>query len=119
MEVFGLQLNVSDIDLAASFYCNSLGFEVENKSFLPELLHIRKNSVRIILYKVSEVAPQPANDDPRFVLNMETANLQEEVERLKKLDVHFLTPDVQHCPASSYVTVLDPFDNAIDIVQLR
>ena len=117
MNVFGLQLNVWDFDAAKSFYCDALGFEVENETHLPEILHLKNDGFRIILYKVEQAFNTEVS--PRFVLNIETKSLSKEVERLKNMGFHFETETIQYCPVADYIEVLDPFGNAIDLVQLR
>lgn len=117
MKVFGLQLNVWDFDAAISFYCDALGFEIENKEFLPEILHIKKDGFRIILYKIEKALNM--EEIPRFVLNIETSFLSKDVERLKGMGVRFLMEDIQYCPVADYIEIVDPFENVIDIVQLH
>ncbi len=116
MKVFGLQLNVWDFDAAKSFYCDALGFEIENETFLPEILHVKKGDFRIIFYKIEKSENTESN--ARFVLNIETDSIVEDVEKLKSKGVRFVTEEIQYCPVADYVEILDPFDNVIDIVKL-
>jgi catechol 2,3-dioxygenase-like lactoylglutathione lyase family enzyme len=117
MKVFGLQLNVWDFDAAIAFYCDALGFEIENETFLPEILHIKKDDFRIIFYKVEKTSSM--DEIPRFVLNIETDFLSRDVERLKNMGIRFVMEDIQYCPVADYIEIVDPFKNVIDLVQLR
>lgn len=117
MKVFGLQLNVWDFDAAIEFYCNALGFEIENESYLPEILHVKKDGFRIIFYKIDEVLLE--ENLPHFLIDLETNNIQKEVDKLKSIGIKFLSEEIQQHPIADYIEVLDPFKNVINIVQLR
>ena len=117
MKVFGLQLNVWDFDAAIEFYCDALGFEIENESYLPGILHIKKYDFRIIFYKIEKILS--IGNIPRHVLNIETENLSRDVDRLKGMGVRFMMENVQYCPVADYIEITDPFENIIDLVQLH
>lgn len=117
MKVFGLQLNVWDFDAAIAFYCDALGFEIENDAHLPEILHIKKGDFRIVFYKINDVLSEESL--PHFILDFETNDIKGDVERLKNIGVDFLSEEIQQHPIADYIEMLDPFKNVINIVQLR
>ncbi|CCN72241.1 hypothetical protein VIBNISFn118_530026 [Vibrio nigripulchritudo SFn118] len=49
---------------------------------------------------------------------MEIQSTQEGWDCFQRLGVTLVSPDVQTCPAAHYLTILDPFGNAIDILQM-
>ena len=67
-----------------------------------------------------DLPEQDQDTTPHYVLNLETDNLAAEMARLQQhADVRIMTPEIQQCSVASYISVLDPFNNSIHIVQLH
>jgi predicted enzyme related to lactoylglutathione lyase len=112
---------VNDVDLAVSFYRDSLGFTLQQQ-FGQAMAIVAKNDLQLWLAGPVSSAAQPMPDGikpqpggwSRFVLQVE--DLQTLVSDLKKQGVHFRN-SITRGPGGAQIICEDPSGNAIELFQ--
>ena len=114
---------VNDIDAAVSFFSQYLGFEVKPGA-TPNFAMLTRGHLELILSTPFGPggAAKPMSDGRkaapggwnRIILNVE--DLQHEVERLRRAQLHFRS-DILKGPGGSEILLDDPSGNSVELFQ--
>lgn len=114
---------VSDVAAAKAFYTDKLGFKVDY-SAVPVFAALSRGGLQLLLSPTSGPGgasqPMPNGERPapggwtRIVINV--ADLQAEVERLRKLGVHFRN-DIVTGVGGKEILLDDPSGNPVELFQ--
>lgn len=114
---------VNDLDPAVKFYTTYLGFHVERQS-KPNFAMLDRGNLELVLSTPfgpgGSAKPMPDGRRPepggwnRIIINV--GDLQSEVSRLKKADLHFRN-DIVSGPGGSEILLDDPSGNPIELFQ--
>ena len=117
-KVSAVQINVHDIDSAIRFYCEVLGFEIENREHYPKVISLKHEGVLLLLSQAEVPTrvdyPKQAQTLLNFRVNEDLCSL---VARLKKKGVAFLAEAPSPCPVGRFIPFVDPSGNVHELVE--
>jgi len=113
-----IQINVTDMDKAIEFYCDKLGFEIATKEFYPELVSI-KHEPYLILCKVEKPIVIDYPNMAQTLLNIQTDNLLDSMERLRSQGVEWLQDEPKKCPVGIVAAFRDPSGNVHEMIEFQ
>lgn len=112
-----VQINVTDMDAAMSFYCDVLGFGLESKKYYPSIIRLSSDNFYFILNLVSRPAAIDYPNMAQIMINIETPNIDETLSHLKSRNVDLIHQTPEICPAGRYAAFRDPFGNVLELIQ--
>lgn len=123
MNTVRVRYMVNELDPAVSFYTNYLGFQVKQQA-KPNFAMLTRGNLELILSTnfgpggAAKAMLDGRKAEPggwnRIILNVD--NLQAEVERLRKANLHFRN-DIATGPGGSEILVDDPSGNPVELFQ--
>ncbi len=105
---------VNDLAAAKQFYCDVLGFEVEQE-FGDCIVQLKNNGVPFILQKIENGYPE----NTTHVLNISVGNLMDRMKELRGKGVEFLHSEPQACPVGIYAGLKDPEGNLLELLEFQ
>jgi len=112
-----VQLHASDMDTPLDFYAGTLGFSVASRELYPEIVKLRHEALPIVLYRVEAVSALPYRSAGQTIINIETDDLQRELDRLLALGVEVIHHTPVPCPVGVYAGIRDPFGNILELLE--
>ena len=115
---------VVDVPASVRFYTTLLGFTVEHDAS-PAFAAVTRDGVRLLLSGDGSSGKRPLADGREQApggwnrLNIEVADLDAEVARLRAAGVPFRTTNIVTGPGGSQVILDDPSGNAVELFQSR
>lgn len=110
---------VDDIDKAKEFYCDTLGFEVENTYDDGCIIQLKSEGPTVILEKVDKPANTVYPGESQVVLCVSTDNLEKRSEELKAKGVNFLSEGPQPFAAGRFMAMKDPAGNTLELLEFK
>ena len=110
---------VDDIDKAKEFYCDALGFEVENTYNDGCIIQLKSDGPTVILEKVDKPANVVYPGGSQVVLCVATDNIEKTSKEYKKKGVDFLHDAPQPFVAGLVMAMKDPAGNVLELLQFN
>ncbi len=110
---------VDDIDKAKEFYCDTLGFEVENTYDDGCIIQLKSEGPTVILEKVDKPANPVYPGGSQVVLCVATDNIEKRFKELKAKGVNFLSDGPQPFPAGRFMAMKDPAGNTLELLEFK
>ena len=120
----GVRYMIDDVPKAIEFYTTLLGFTLELDAS-PAFAAVSRAGVRLLLSGEGSSGKRPLADGRRQVpggwnrLHLQVADLESEVERLRRAGVPFRTNGIVTGPGGAQVIIDDPSGNPIELFQPR
>lgn len=114
-----VQINVTDMDEATDFYCNKIGFKINNREYYPQLLSLENSGVYFILSKVEKSAVINYPVEAGTMINIEVSDLEKSIKELKSKGVEFIHSTPQKCPVGIYAAIKDPSGNVMELLEFQ
>jgi catechol 2,3-dioxygenase-like lactoylglutathione lyase family enzyme len=112
----GVKLNVEDMEKALSFYCDRLGFEVEDRAGYPQQVTLKTGErIKLILQRVKQLLPRAANET-RATITLQVNDLDEAIARMKAKGVRFASTEKRTEGVGQAISILDPFGRVISLM---
>jgi catechol 2,3-dioxygenase-like lactoylglutathione lyase family enzyme len=111
-----LKINVENIDRALSFYAETLGFEVADRSHYPQEVTLKTDdNFRLVLHKVAHVR-RAAATDTQVGLTIQVNDLDQAIARMKSLNVRFGDDKPRKEAVGNAITIFDPFGMRVSMM---
>ena len=110
---------VDDIDRAKEFYCDILGFTVENSYEDGCILQLKSNGPTIILEKVDRPSTAMYPGGSQIVLCVSTDDIVKTSKKYKEMGVNFLHDDPEPFVAGQFMAMRDPAGNVLELIKFR
>ena len=110
---------VDDIDKAKEFYCDALGFEIENSYEDGCILQMKSEGPTIIVEKTDKPSKAVYPGGSQVVLCVATDNIEKTSEEFRKKGVNFLHDRPQLFVAGQFMAMKDPAGNVLELIQFR
>ena len=110
-----LQINVTDVARAKSFYCGLLGFKCKEE--YDDILVLEHEGPDLVIHRVSRPASIAYPDACQTLLVFETRNIDDEVARLKEKGVEFIQQAPVTATPGRYIGFRDPFGNVHELLE--
>lgn len=114
-----IQVNVTDMERAIEFYCDTIGFEVSSKEYYPAIVSLKHEPIPFILNLVEKPVEIDYPRQAQSLLNIQTESLATAMEVLKAKGVEFVHDTPQPCPVGVYAAFRDPFGNVHELLEFR
>lgn len=117
--IYNTGFNVVDMEAAASFYVEKLGFEVFSEDYLPAALPLKHsdNSFAFMLHYKNEMqqARPSYPKQAQTLLMFETKQLERSIAILKTKGITFLSDEIQSNSRGKYIAFKDPSGNISEL----
>ncbi|TVX94035.1 VOC family protein [Paenibacillus agilis] len=113
-----ISIYVSDMEVAKEFYCEKLGFEI-SEEYDAVTVGLKHDGITIVLCKTERTTAASYPDTAQVVLGLETENLLSKMKQLTDKGVAMIYDEPQPCPPGYYNAFLDPFGNAIELLEFN
>ena len=110
---------VDDIDKAKEFYCDALGFEIENTYDDGCIVQLKGDGPTVILEKVDNPSKAVYPGGSQVVLCVATDNIEKTSEEFKTKGVNFLHDGPQPFVAGRFMAMKDPAGNTLELIEFR
>jgi len=110
---------VDDIDKAKEFYCDALGFEVENTYNDGCIIQLKSDGPTVILEKVVKPANAVYPGGSQVVLCVATDNIEKTSKEFREKGVNFLHDGPQPFVAGRFMAMKDPAGNILELLQFK
>jgi lactoylglutathione lyase len=108
---------VDDIDKAKKFYCDALGFEIENTYDDGCIIQLKSDGPTVILEKVDKPANAVYPGGSQVVLCVATDNIEKTSKELKNKGVNFLQDEPGPFAAGRFMAMKDPAGNILELLE--
>jgi len=105
---------VDDIKKAEEFYCNQLGYEIEER-YGATIIELKTDGVPIVLDEIQGAYPEK----PCTAMGIRTENLEAEIERLKSNGVDLIFDTPQPFPVGRFTAFRDHLGNLIELLEFN
>ncbi|HET9373651.1 MAG TPA: VOC family protein, partial [Chthoniobacterales bacterium] len=115
---------VDDVAAAADFYTKYLGFAVEQNA-APAFAAVTRGNLRLLLSGEKSSGRRALPDGTKPVpggwnrIELQVANLEAEVARLRAVGVKFRRDDIVTGPGGSQAWLVDPSGNLVELFQAK
>jgi len=115
---------VDDVAAAADFYTKYLGFAVEQNA-APAFAAVTRGNLRLLLSGEKSSGRRALPDGAKPVpggwnrIELQVANLEAEVARLRAVGVKFRRDDIVTGPGGSQAWLVDPSGNLVELFQAK
>lgn len=110
---------VDDIDKAKEFYCDILGFEIENTYENGCILQMKSEGPTIIVEKAERPSHAVYPDGSQIVLRIATDDIEKTSRNFKREGVNFIHDDPQPFVAGQFMAMRDPAGNVLELIQFN
>ena len=111
-----IQTFVTCLETSVDFYSNKLGFVLKEKTEEWAIFDLNGLEFVIMSGATSRDATFAYGKKPSTVLCLETQEIEKTVEKLKKMDIEFVT-EIQTVPCGKYVAFKDPDGNFLELIE--
>ncbi|PCJ52293.1 MAG: hypothetical protein COA79_24505 [Planctomycetota bacterium] len=120
-----IQINITDLEIAKSFYGETLGFEIDHEKSLDGVCLLKSDGdIPILLYPVPQKSNSQYGENAGPVLVIEVADIFKVYKDWKKKDVQFIPvpwsedeTGIGGCPFGLFIAFKDPDGNVHEILQ--
>ncbi len=110
---------VDDIDKAKEFYCDALGFEVENTYNDGCIIQLKNDGPTVILEKVDKPANVVYPGGSQVVLCVATDNIEKTAKEFREKGINFVHDEPQPFVAGRFMAMKDPAGNVLELLQFK
>ena len=110
---------VDDMDKAVEFYCDKLGFKEAQRYDDGCIVRLENEGPPVILEKVDKTTKIEYPGYSQIVLGVETNNIEQTSEDLKKKGVELLHDKPQPFVAGFVMAMRDPSGNVLELLQFH
>jgi len=110
---------VDDVDKAREFYCDTLGFEVENTYEDGCIIQLKSEGPTVILEKVDNPSKAVYPGGSQVVLCVATDNIEKTSEEFRAKGVSFIHDGPQPFVAGRFMAMKDPAGNTLELLEFR
>ncbi|MFW9910152.1 MAG: VOC family protein, partial [Candidatus Thorarchaeota archaeon] len=110
---------VHDMDSALDFYCTKLGFKEIERYNNGCIVRLENSGPAVILEEVAHSNDSKYPGFSQVVLGIETDNIKETSDRLRKAGVTFLHKEPEEFVAGHVMAMKDPSGNVLELLQFR
>jgi lactoylglutathione lyase len=111
-------LLVPDLRAARRFYCDVLGFAVEQE-FGSDLVQLKHAACALLLSRCEQASAPAYPTTAQIALGIAVPDLDAELRRLRALEVPFVIDTPQEFPAGRFFAVRDPGGNVIEVLEFH
>lgn len=108
---------VDDIDKAKEFYCNALGFEVENTYNDGCIIQLKSEGPTVILEQTEKPAKAVYPGGSQVVLCVATDDIEKKSKELKDKGINFIHDGPQPFVAGRFMAMRDPAGNTLELLE--
>jgi len=108
---------VDDISEAVMFYCDKLGFEIQNQYNDGYIVMLKNEGPRLILEQVENPSEKKIPGYSQIVICIATDDIIAKSTELKKMGVEFLFDQPMPFTAGKYMIMNDPAGNIIELLE--
>ena len=113
-----LTVLVPDLAAARRFYCDLLGFAVEQE-FGPDLLQLSQAGCAVLLSRCDRVSAPDYPAAAQVALGIAVPDLAASLAKMRASDVPLVFAEPQEFPAGRFFAVRDPAGNVIEFLQFH
>ncbi|MFW9811091.1 MAG: VOC family protein [Candidatus Thorarchaeota archaeon] len=110
---------VDDIDKAREFYCDILGFEIENTYDDGCIIQLKSDGPTVIIEKVENPSKAVYPGSSQVVLCVSTDNIERTSEEFRAKGVNFLHDGPQPFVAGQFMAMKDPSGNTLELLEFK
>lgn len=111
-----LKINVDDMEKAVSFYCDKLGFQIEDRKDYPKQVILKTGErIQLILNKVEKLRKAGATDT-QVGLTLQVNDLDQAIIRMKAAGVEFADNERRKEGVGYAISIRDPFGRRISLM---
>ncbi|MFW9927524.1 MAG: VOC family protein [Candidatus Thorarchaeota archaeon] len=110
---------VDDIDKAREFYCDTLGFDVENTYDDGCIIQLKSDGPTVILEEVDKPSNAVYPGVSQVVLCVATDNIEKTSEEFRAKGVNFLHDGPQPFVAGRFMAMKDPAGNTLELLEFK
>jgi predicted enzyme related to lactoylglutathione lyase len=110
---------VDDIDKAKKFYCDALGFEIENSYNDGCILQMKSEGPTVIVELADKPSKAEYPDGSQIVLCVATEDIEKTSKELREKGVNFLHDIPQLFVAGQFMAMKDPAGNVLELIQFQ
>ena len=110
---------VDDIDKAKKFYCDVLGFEIENTFNDGCILQMKSEGPTVIVEQVDKPSNAVYPGGSQVVLCVETDNIERTSKEFREKGVKFLYDEPQPFVAGRFMVMKDPAGNTLELLEFK
>ena len=110
---------VDDMDKAKNFYCDALGFEVENTYDDGCIVQLKSDGPTVILETVDKPAKVVYPGGSQVVLCVATDNIEKTSEEFRTKGVDFIHDGPQPFVAGRFMAMKDPAGNTLELLEFK
>lgn len=114
LKVYGVQINVLDIDQALDFYSRKIGFEIKSKT--SKNAELENKGIKLFLNRVSKLRNNNFPKETRTSLSLHTNNLDSLMTNFKSTGLDFVEDKVENGVGFASI-YQDPFGNKINFME--
>ncbi len=110
---------VDDIDKAKEFYCDTLGFEIENIYEDGCILQMKSEGPTIIVEKAERPSHAVYPGGSQVVLCIATDDIEKTLRKFRREGVNFIHDEPQPFVAGQFMAMRDPAGNVLELIQFH
>lgn len=110
---------VDDIDKAKKFYCDILGFEVENTYDDGCIVQLKSDGPTVIVEKVDKPSNAVYPGGSQVVLCVATDNIEKTSKEFREKGVNFVHDSPQPFVAGRFMAMKDPAGNTLELLEFK
>lgn len=116
IRAYGVKINVTDMDKALRFYCDKLGFEIEDRAQYPQQIFLKTDDpIKLILNRVNKLHRSDPNDSA-VSFTLQVNDLDQAITRMKSQGVEFAEKDRRKEGVGYAQSIRDPFGRSISMM---
>ena len=117
-QVAVLSVYVAELEAAAKFYAEVLGFKIKQK-IPPYVVVLEHEGLEVVLCQAEGPTRLDYPKASGAVPGIATENLKKSIEALKSKKVELLHSEPQEFPGGVYVAFRDPSGNVLELLEFR
>lgn len=110
---------VDNIDKAKKFYCDTLGFDVENSYNDGYILQLKSEGPTIVLEQTDKPSNTLYPEESQVVLCVATDNIEKTSKEFREKGVNFYHEEPQPFEAGRFMAMKDPAGNILELLEFR
>ncbi|TFH10403.1 MAG: VOC family protein [Candidatus Thorarchaeota archaeon] len=110
---------VDDINKAKKFYCDTLGFKIENSYNEGCILQLKSEGPTVILEEVDKPSNAVYPGASQVVLCVATDNIERTSKEFRDKGVNFLHDGPQPFVAGRFMAMKDPAGNTLELLEFK
>jgi catechol-2,3-dioxygenase len=114
LQVYAVQLNVTDLDKAINFYSKKIGFEI--KSINKNSVELQNEGIKLLLNKVSKLRKTDFTSESRTSLVLHTNDLDSILISFKNKEINIVSKKTENGVGFAFM-MENPFGNIISIME--